>query len=166
MAGHKTAFLDPYKMRAAFLLLMDPEDLSCQMLVAAEVKENIWKEPAGRVTRGPAGVNHTPSLVCRDWGSLYSPELPGLGEQGLLLRAASSCGFGMLLAVCSLGGISCSGHDKQLVSASSPPLDVLPFQAPSLGLGSRWEAAECLPSPVALPRFRAIGSFQSQGKAE
>lgn len=164
----KLLFLDPYKMRAAFLLLMDPEDLSCQMLVAAEVKENIWKEPAGRVTRGPAGVNHTPSLVCRDWGSLYSPELPGLGEQGLLLRAASSCGFGMLLAVCSLGGISCSGHDKQLVSASSPPLDVLPFQAPSLGLGSRWEAGECLPSPVAFPsiRFRAIGSFQSRGKVE
>lgn len=117
----KLLFLDPYKMRAAFLSLMDPEDLSCQMLVAAEVKENIWKEPAGRVTRGPAAANHTPSLVCRDWGSLCSSELPGLGEQGLLLSAASSSGFGMLLAVCSLGGISCSGHDKQLVSVSSPP---------------------------------------------
>lgn len=68
----KLLFLDPYKMRAAFLSLMDPEDLSCQMLVAAEVKENIWKEPAGRVTRGPAAANHTPSLVCRDWGSLCS----------------------------------------------------------------------------------------------
>lgn len=37
----KLLFLDPYKMRAAFRPLMDPEDLSCQMLVAAEVKENI-----------------------------------------------------------------------------------------------------------------------------
>lgn len=78
---------------------MDPKDLSCQMLVVAEVRENIWKEPAGGVTGGPAAANPTPSLADRDWGSSYCPELPGLGKQGLLLGSASSSGFGVVLAV-------------------------------------------------------------------
>lgn len=148
---------------------MDPKDLNCQVLVAAEVKDNIWKEAAGGVTRGPA--NHIPSLVCRAWGSPYCPELPVLGKQGLLLGAASSSGFGMLLPVWSLGEISILGHNKQLISVSCPPLVTSagcdsPLSS-TTGLGRRWEAGEYLPSPLAFPktRFRAVGSFQSQGKA-
>ena len=50
--------------------------------MAAEMKDDIWKEPAVGVTCEPASASHTAGLVCWDrglavevWGSAYSPAL-------------------------------------------------------------------------------------------
>lgn len=71
----KLLFLDPYKMRAAFLSLMDPEDLSCQMLVAAEVKENIWRS---QLEGSPVGqqLRITPQPGLQGLGQPLFPRTP------------------------------------------------------------------------------------------
>lgn len=81
-------------MRAAFLPLMDPKDLSCQMLVAAEVKDNIWR---GRLVGQQLRI--TPPAWSTGTGAAFIPQNSLVWDRrghSSVLPAALDLGFDFL----------------------------------------------------------------------
>lgn len=84
MAGHGIPLFGPsYKTRAAFLPRMDPQGLKLPDVIAAEMKDDIWKEPAVGVTCEPTSANLTASPVCGHALGAAVILLHALGKQGL-----------------------------------------------------------------------------------
>lgn len=115
MAGHETQIFWTLWQNKSCLPAPDgPGGLKLPDVMSAEMKDDIWKEPAVGVTCKPASADHTACLVCRDLGLAvvvqgstelrHSCSLPlhGLGKQELLQGLGCCSQF----ADCSMGEIS------------------------------------------------------------
>lgn len=144
------------------------------MLVAAEVKDNIWKEPGQHLVAQELQIT-TPAWSAGPGAALTAQNSLSWESRGCssVLPAALGlgccCQFGPWGKSASEGTINCSFLSGVLPPClpTSAGCDSLPSS--TAGFGKQVGSWKCLPSPVAFPkitRFRAIGSFQSQGKAE
>lgn len=104
----KLNFLGCLAKQELFFCPNSPQGLKLPDAMAAEMKGDIWKEPAVGVTCEPASAHHTAGLVCRDWavvlwGSPCSPALSSCMDwqsRGSFSAAPAALGFGMLRSVC------------------------------------------------------------------
>lgn len=131
------------------------------MLVAAEAKDNIWKEPGQHLVAQELQIT-TPAWSAGPGAALTAQNSLSWESRGCssVLPAALGlgccCQFGPWGKSASEGTINCSFLSGVLPPACPPQLDVIPFQAPLLGLGSRWEAGSASPHLWHFPKSQDL----------